>query len=162
MHNVELWPLEELTLGKAEVEDNIYKATRLDRKLHPGEPWSLCRAKKMKIHNEVPALWDGGRAIVLPNWMGLLGWKMFCLILQGLRELQQVLPTILKKILAEWILFSSSGLCIPSWDSNPIGFVLSMQRETGVWPCFKRVCQKRSEVLEEGAEFSQQSRLLLH
>lgn len=142
MHTVELWPLEELTLGRAEAEDDIYKATRLDRKLHPGEPWSLCRAKKMKTHNEVPALWDGWRAIVSPNWMALLGWKMSFLILQGLRELQQVLPTILNKILAEWILFSSSGLCIPSWDSNQIWFVLSMRWETGVWPCFKSLSKK--------------------
>lgn len=147
---------------RAEVEDDIYKATRLDRKLHPGEPWSLCRVKKLKTRNEVPALWDGGRAIVLPNWMALLGWKMSFLIIQGLRELQWVLPIILKKILAKRILFPSSGLCIPSWDSNETWFVLSMWWETGVWPFFKGVCQKRSEVLEEGAEFSQQSRLLLH
>lgn len=130
---------------RAEVKDDIYKATRLDRKMHPGEPWSLCRVKKLKTHNEVPALWDGGRAIVLPSWMALLGWKMSSLMIQGLWELQQVLPIILKKILAKWILFPSSGLCIPPWDSNHIWFVLSMWSETGVWPCFKGVFVKKGQ-----------------
>lgn len=149
MHTVKLQPWEELTLGLieklrwkkifAQQEGETGSCTLGNREVCAGQ-------RKWKLIMKFRHFGTGESDTVSPNWMALLGWKTASLAIQVLPELQLVLPIILKKILADWILLLSNGLYIPSWDSNQIWFVLNMRSEIWVWPCFKRTRHKGSEV----------------
>lgn len=95
MYTLKLWPLEEWILGLTEKlrwKRHLH-SKKADRKLHPGEPWSLYRNKRMKTHNEVQILRDGEEEYSLAK-------------LDGSTTMENVLPHNPRVV---WIAASSSN-----------------------------------------------------